>query len=206
MSDLGDTINEVHVEVGNSFDLIRSGQVTVSGEYCILKMNRQVTKPFIQEFFLESRFDWDTETDAGDIVQFNDDRSFMVMNLVPVMFKDETIEKGGVLYKCNVSGQLMRPSEVEGWDADYRETGGFDVIAQDVFALQTEALYGHELDTDQELGALGLENHELYLPASSGARVLDRYQPVSGEYYKVDTIKKRRFNKIWVCEISEDTR
>lgn len=206
MSDLGDDINEVHAEVGNSFGLVRSGQAINTGEYLIPKINRQVTKPFIREFFLEASFDWDSVTQAGDIVQLNDGRDFMVMNLTPVMFQDETIEKVGTLYKCNVSGQIMRPSETEGWDADYREVGSFTQVSQNVYALQTEALYGHKLDLGSELGELGLENHELYLPASSGIKVFDRYQPVSGEYYKVETIKKRRFDNVWVCEISEDTR
>lgn len=206
MSDLGDDIKDAHNDVGSSFSIIRSGEEELSGEYCIFKTNKQVTKPFIREFFQDGSFDYDTDIIAGDVVQSSDGRHLMIMNLTPTVFQDEIIENSAVLYKCNVSGELLRPSEEEGWDDDYRMQGGFSVQAVDVFALQTEALYGHELDSDDELGSLGLEEHELYVPGSFDVQVLDRYQPVSGEYFQVETIKKRRFDNVWVCQITEDTR
>lgn len=205
MSDLGDDINEIHTENGNSFDLIRAGQSVSSDEYCIIKLNRQVTKPFIREFFLEAKFNWDTETLAGDVVALDDGRNYMVMNLSPIMFQNEVIEYTATLYKCNVSGEIVRPSG-EYWDDDYRALETYPVHASTVYALQTEALYGNDMDTENELGALGLENHELYIPSGYGIRILDRYRPVSGEYYKVETINKRRYDNVWVCELTEDTR
>lgn len=205
MSDLGEDIQDAHIDVGTSFEVIRSGG-NLSGEYCILQTNRQVTKPFIREFFQDGRFSYATQVVAGDVILSSDGRHFLAMNLTPTVFQDEIIENSIVLYKCNVSGELLRPSEEEGWNSEYRMTGGFAQVAQDVFALQTEALYGHELDSDNELADLGLEEHELYVPASSGIQILDRYQATSGEYFKVETIKKRRFDQVWVCQLTEDTR
>ena len=35
---------------------------------------------------------------------------------------------------------------------------------------------------------------------------MDRYEAVSGEFYRVETIKKRRYSGIDVVELGEDTR
>jgi hypothetical protein len=51
-----------------------------------------------------------------------------------------------------------------------------------------------------------MEKHELYVPSFYGIRVGDRFEPVSGEFVQVDTIKRRRYQSIDVCEVTEDTR
>ena len=203
---IGPDIKEVYEEVGITFTLIReSGDV--SGEYLHFHLNRQVTKPFIREFFLESFFAYDTDVQAGEVVKFDTtEDAYLVMNKTPQLFENEIIQYHGVLYKCNVSGELQRPSGEDEWDSNYRKQTTFEVIKSNCYALQTEALYGHDIDTDEELGMIGVENHELYLPASVGVQQLDRYVPVSGEDYRVDTIKKRRYNAIDVVELSKETR
>jgi hypothetical protein len=209
MGDLGDDIKDAHADVGSSYIRIRPGVSNASGEYCVTKLNRQATKPFVREFFQEGAFDWDTEARAGDVIQLaTTGWRFLIPNLTPKVFADELIEYSSVLYKCNVSGQIWRPTEVDGvWDSNYRMQGGFSLVAQDVFALQTESLYGNDLESDNELNTLiGLQDHELYVSAGYGIQVFDRYEPRSGEYYKIETIKKRRYDNVWVCQITEDTR
>nr|BDD45810.1 hypothetical protein 9 [bacterium] len=204
MSDLGDDLKEVHQDVGTSFNIVRESG-NVAGGYMILKENAQVTKPFIREFFMEGRISYDTDLVTGDVFISSDGRPFMVMNLTPKMFEDSVIEYTGVLYQCNVSGELFRPSG-ETWDGDYHLQQEWVSVKSTCYALQTEALYGHDLETDEELGMLGIQNHELYIPRSVGAQIHDRYEAVSGEYYWVETIKKRRYPSVVVCEIGEDRR
>jgi hypothetical protein len=129
------------------------------------------------------------------------------MNLTPDLFENEVYEYQGVLYKCNVlAGKLERFSGEDWDDQTYKKDFVWDVIDDAIFALQTESLFGHSLETDVELGMLGLERHELYIPSSYGIKALDRFTPVSGEFYMVTTIKSRRYDGIDVAELETDRR
>jgi hypothetical protein len=101
---------------------------------------------------------------------------------------------------------ILRPVESDGWDANYQKLTSWQYIAESQPALITTPLYGHDLATDEELGYLGLEVHELYLPESLGVQVLDRIRLNLSDYYRVETIKPRRYANVNVIEIGEDTR
>jgi len=183
-----------------------SGDVT--GERLTYELNRQVTKPFIREHFLEATLAYDTEVIGGDVIEFSaDGRHFLVANVTPDQFKNVIVEKSAVLYKTNVSGELRRPTEER--DDQEHLTQTFPIVRSSAFGLLTEALFGHELE-ERDFGALGLEKHELYLPMSYGAQVDDRYVPDpatdSGEYVRIETIKKRRYDGVVVYEVGEDNR
>jgi len=198
--DVKDAYSESGIRVHNR----RTGN---SGESIDFEANAQVTKPFIREFFLEGSLPYDTDQIVGDIMDFivvNTD--YMFMNKTPIVFENEVYEFSGVYYKCNVSGEILRPSgEVRDTDT-YELKEKFNLIESNVYALQTEPLFGTELNTDEMLGVLQIEKDELYIPSSYNIQVLDRYQPVSGEYYKVNKVLKRRYNGIDVCTLEEDNR
>lgn len=206
MGRTGDGIKKAHIAVGLTFTVIRdSGNLT--GEYCIIKQNRQVTKPFIREFFQEARFHYDTEVIAGDVIQTSDGRHFIVMNLIPSALINEVIENEVVLYKCNVSGQIMRFSGESDWNDDYDLQHPMVVIRENAYALMTEALFGNDLESDEELGHIGLKNSELYIPGTYGIQVHDRYNAISGqEQYMVNTLSKRKYDNVNVALVGEDNR
>jgi len=202
-------ISEVLEEVGIGYDIVSSGEEQRSGEFLDAESNSQVTKPFIREFFLEVTFSADTLVQDGDVLQFRYSgdvfgERYMVMNKTEAVFENEKISHDGVLYKCNVSGELSRPSG-ETRDSEYRKINVWDPLNDVAYALQTEPLFGGELE-DTELGTIGIEVHEMYIPTIYGVKELDRYSPSSGEYYKVDSIKKRRYKGVDVIVLSEDTR
>uniref|UniRef100_A0A6M3J720 Uncharacterized protein n=1 Tax=viral metagenome TaxID=1070528 RepID=A0A6M3J720_9ZZZZ len=213
MSGIATDIKSVYAEVGIKFDIVRDSGI-ISGEYLDWEPNQQVTKPFIREFFLECALAYDTDASEGEVIQFmpsgevNGGERYLLMNKTPDIFENEIIKYDGVLYKCNVSGELFRPSGEAEWDTTqtYRKVTSFEQVREVAFALQSESLFGSDMDTNEELGLLGIEKHELYIPLSFGIQELDRYSPVSGEYYRVDSIKKRRFKGVDVCILSEDTR
>lgn len=208
MATIGDDIkNDVIQALGTAVTILRDGG-NITGEKCLYEINRQVTKPFIREFFLETQFAYDTQAVSGDIVQFDDARIFIMVNKTPEQFENVAIEQQCVLYKCNVAGELLRPSG-EAWDTQtYHKVQSWETIKSDTSALLTEALFGNELDDDAELGNIGLTRNELYIPHSVGTRIGDRFQPVSGEseYYMVEVIKTRKHPGVDVCELAEDTR
>jgi len=192
-------------EIGTSFVVKTSGEADVDGGYLDYEMNRQVTKPFIREFFLEATFQDNSVATNGDVIEFSDGRRFMVMNDSPENFEDTMISREVVLYGANVSGELLRASG-EVFDANYRRETSWSVVQSECYALLTSRLFGTDLQQDEELAQIGIESQVLYLPSSIGVQSLDRYQPCSGEYYKIEQVIKRYFPAVDVCYLAEDTR
>lgn len=203
---IGPDIKEVLSEVGTAFTIKRdSGDIT--GEFLDFTPNTQVTKPFIREFFLEVMLSYDSDVIAGDLVELDvPAQKYIMMNLTPDMFENEVIKKDGVIYKCNVSGELLRFSGEADWSDSYRKQEHLQLVRADCYALLTSPEFGGELERDEPIGYLNMEVQELYLPSSVGIKEMDRYQPVSGEYYMVTAVKKRRYPNVDVALLSEDTR
>jgi hypothetical protein len=205
MSDTGEDILEAFEDIGTSFTILRPG-TDFDPEYLNSQLNRQVTKPFTREFFREGTLPYNTEAVAGDIIAFEPTgEKFLITNRTPKVFENQIISYECVLYKCNVSGELRRYSG-ETFDGDYRLVRVFETIQSNCYALMTEGLFGHGIESDEELARFGLANQECYMPLSYDPRLEDRYEPVSGEYYVVESVKKRRFENVALLELKEDTR
>ena len=206
---VGDDIKEAIADVGSTYTIVRDAG-NISGEYGLLEFSSQVTKPLTIESFRRSTIGYDTRAVTGDVVEFDIiGERFLVTNILPELFENAVVQKEAVLYKCNVSsGELMRPSG-ETWDDpmnQYHKETAWEVIKDNCDAMQVAALYGNDLETENELALLGLQKDEVLLPHSVGAQVLDRWQPNSGEYYMVATIETRRYPDVDVLIVEEDRR
>jgi hypothetical protein len=203
---IGPDIAEAIAEVGTSFSIKRTGG-DVDGGHLDFSPNTQVTKPFIREFFLEIMIPHTTTVEVGELILLDvPETIYMLANKTADMFENEVIKYDGVMYQCNVSGELLRPSGEADWDNEYERRETFIPIQTDCYALLTTPLHGGELDTDEPIGLIDIDRQELYIRSSHGIRELDRYQPSSGEYYMVTAVKKRRYPNIDVALLSEDTR
>lgn len=203
---VGEDIKEVYQDVGSAFTIIRPTR-TIRGEYLKYNPNSQVTKPFIREFFLEANLQYDTSAVPGDVLEVTVPRNrYMLMNRTPYMVENEVILYSCVLYKTNVKINIERPTE-ERDSASYLMRTTWEMIKQNVDALLTEPMFGITLETDEALGLLGIDRGELYVPASYGIQKLDRLRIYgTNEYYRVEAVKKRRYEDVDVVDIGEDTR
>ena len=202
---IGADIKDTYREVGVSYTILRdSGNIT--GEYAFTKSNAQVTKPFIREFFLEGSIAYDTEAVVGDVIQMDTSgKKFLVMNKTPDLLENTIYRYQVVFYMCNLVVDVLRPSDADE-DERYRSLFEWDYVARGVNCLITTPLYGHELSSDDEIGALGIEVHEMYMASSVGVQALDRIRISSSQYYQVETVKPRRFEAVDVFELGEDMR
>ena len=205
---VGDDIKEAIVEVGSSYSIIRdSGDV--DGEYGLLEFSSQVTKPLTIESFRRLQTQYDTKMVTGDVIEFDTtSQKFLVTNMLAELFENAIVQYETILYKCNVSGELMRPSG-ETWDDpldQYHKETEWETVKSGCDAMQVAALYGNSMEEDQEIAMIGLSKDEVLIQHSKGAQVLDRWQPYSGEYYIVNTIESRRYPNIDVLIVSEDRR
>lgn len=205
-NEIGIDVKEVFEEVGTKYTILHEGNANNSGEYLVYELNRQVTKPFVREYFLEAEIPYDTDVVVGDCVIFDDERRFLVMNKTPEQFENEVVLYSSVLYRTNIDARILRASGEQDWDANYRMIDNWETVVDSVDVLITESLYGHDIETDVELGQFGLENHEMYVPAWIGVLALDRIEWTSGEFYKVQVVKRRRYDGVDVVELAEDTR
>lgn len=201
-------IKNVYSEIGSEINVVG----VASGEYIDTELNTMSSKPFIREAFIQASFPYDTSANAGNLIQLVETGDvYMMMNKTPDFFENAIIEYDCVLYKCNVSGELLRPSgEVYDPQTYHRQTV-FELISSNNYSLQTEPFYGNDLITDDDpkeapIGNVLISKAELYVPKSVGIEVNDRWQPVSGEYYRVDNVSRRVFPGVDVAILNEDTR
>jgi len=200
---IGPDIKEVLAEVGVKYTILRDAG-NISGEYLTYKQNAQVTKPFIREYFLEAALSYDTRVVAGDIIQFNaTEDTYIIMNSTPALFENTVIKYESVLYKTNVLIDILRPTNVRD-ENTYQMRTIWTPIKTRARALISVPMFGISLDTNEELGLIGIGNYELYVPTSYGAQVLDRIRVTSTEYYRVETVKRRRYKDVDVLDIGDD--
>jgi len=203
---IGESIKKALAKVGSAYTIIRDAG-NISGEYAIYDYVQQATKPISLEHFRKADLSYDTDVVVGDVIDFEEtSERFLIMNMLPDLFKNDTIVYGGIFYKCNISsGELLRPSG-EVWGSDYHKETQWEGIKDNCDAMQVAALYGNSLEDDEELALLQLRKDELYIAHSIGVQSMDRFQPVSGEYYQVSTVETRRFPGVDVAILEEDHR
>lgn len=205
MGNVGEKIKRAYKKVGVHYTVLGTNPL-VSGEYLMFEPNSQVTKPFIREYFLEASFQYDTEADAGCAVKFDDGRAFILMNKTPSILKNTTIYHDVVLYKCNVSGELQRPSGETVYNAAYEPTQVFETLDSGVYATLADNMGEAEIEQFQWPGQVETTSKFLHIPSCYGVQPLDRYVVGSGEYYKVEQVERRRFDQVDVAWCVEDTR
>ena len=200
----GPDIKETLQEIGTSFTILRTAG-NITGEYLYYKTNRQVTKPFVREHFLETAFKSDTNVVGGDVLNFVvSGDSYLVMNNTPDFFENEIIRYLAVLYKTNVLLDILSPLNVTtGYDTAFT----FTTVHTSIKALIYAPLFGNVGKVDDSVGSFGLDKHELYLPIGYDLKAADRVQITgTSEYYKVDTVILRRFQNMIVANLVEYTR
>lgn len=202
---IGSDVKKAFEDVGISFTIKRDSG-NFSGEYLVYDIPAESKDPFDREVVLTGNLSYDTIVIEGDILELSDGRKVLVAHKTPDMFQDAVVDYETTFFKCNIpSGEIFRSSG-EVWDAqEYHKVQVWDSIKSGVNGVLIE-VSGNQLSDQDELGLLSISRLGVYLPSGEDLRVLDRIQIRSGEYYKVDVIKKSIYPSIIVAEISEDIR
>lgn len=203
---IGPDIKEAIIEVGTKFSIIREGG-NITGEYLTHASNAQVTKPFIREFFLEGTMQYDTQAVSGDIIEFGaTSKRYLISHITPTLFENAVIRYEVVLYLANVIVSILRPFENRNANSYLMRTG-WSIIKSGVNLVLTTPLFGQSLEGDQELGLLSVQMHEVYAPSSYGITYLDRLKILAtGEYWRVEAVRKYRYEGVDVIDVGEDVR
>jgi hypothetical protein len=206
MGALGEDIKNAYIDVGTKISINKLNGVSVAQEYIDYDVNIRSSNPFHREFFLESVFPYDSKAEAGDIVEFvaTGDK-YIIASRTPEIFENEVMEFDNVLYRCNVSGELLRPRVQIDAQQELTENA-FETIHSGCYGLLTESNYDNEWRTNQPFSDYPIRELFLYVPETYGVREEDRYSPVSGEYYRVSILKRRVFAAVDVAVLHEDNR
>ena len=205
---IGPDLAEVYAEVGSSIKIHKPDGTLVLGEYLDFDINRQVTKPFIREFFIEASFSYVTVVVGGDVVEFIvDGRKFLVMNLTAEFFEDQVINNNAVLYKCNEVATIKRLTK-GGWDTEYKKEITWPNVVADVPILLTARFFGTGLGAvePKDFMEYDILDNQMYISAYYDVKPMDRVWLSDTEYFQVDFVEKRKFDGVWSCVLSEDTR
>ncbi len=204
---VGLDIKKAFQDVGTRFTIKRGNSLNLSGEYLVYEIDLTNTRPFARGYIFSASLAYDSDAIEGDVLLFEDGRRFLLPTRTPEQFNNETIIYETVLLGCNViSGEIQRSSE-EVWDGQtYRKTQNWVTIETNVDALIVESFSGNVLDEKEEFGVLTISKKELYISKTRDIKVLDRFQVVSGEFYKVNVLNKDTYSGVLVVEISEDNR
>jgi hypothetical protein len=197
-----DDIKDVCSEIGESY-LVRKQSGVYSGEYLIPEPLNQLTSAFSREFLFEATLQYDTLAETGDVLSLlQSGIDYLLINKSPQVIENEVIEFTGSMYKCNVSGELRRPS-YPSRGTQYQQEEEFTQVAAEVFATFQESQPSMK---EEEFGNIGITKGELYLAGRHDIKIDDRYVTYSGEYYRVMGIKKHMFSGIEVAILGEDRR
>lgn len=202
---VGSDLKKAFQKVGVSYTVKRNTG-NFSGEYLIYDIPVRSRSTFDREVMLDASLSYDTIVVEGDVLELNDGRRVLVANKTPDQFQNDTVIFETSLLKCNItSGEVFRPSG-ESWDDQtYHKETAWQSIKTDLNAVIVE-VSGNQLSDQEELGLLSVSRLEMYVASGEDVRVLDRVQARSGEYYRVDIIKKSLYPAISVAQLSEDTR
>ena len=201
----GPDIEETIQEIGTKYIILReAGDVT--GEWLYYKTNRQVTKPFVREYFLEATFQHNSVAESGDIIEFTSDtRRFLIAVMTPRNFENEAFDQQCTILKCNVSGELLRFSG-EDWNADYQRDFVWESIKSPCYGLLTEELFGNVMEQDSPAGQMLKKGMLFLVPSHVGIQPLDRYVPTSGEAFKVEEVERRVYAGVDIAHSELDER
>lgn len=200
---VGSDLQKAFQKVGISFTIKRP--VVLSGEYLIYDIPAATRDAFDREVTLDATLQYNTVVIEGDVLELVDGRRVLVAHKTPDIFQDAVVTQETTLFKCNVTnGVLMRQSGERNTQT-YHYDPDWETIKSGINAVLVE-VNGNQLSDQEEPVLVSVSKLEMYVPSGEDIRVLDRFQPFSGEYYKVDVKKSHTYPNISVIELSEDTR
>lgn len=200
----GADVSDIIDDIGIPFTIFG----TTTTEKCITKINSQISKPFIREFFLEVTTAYNTAVVPGNIIVFDapDGRYYLITANAFNKLGNAVMTTELVGYKCNSFGKLQRNNET-GWNAQtYQHTNAWTDILDPCPALLSEVQFGQMSQlADEDIGKIFTQELKLYLPKSVGIKTNDRYI-VDGVNWQIGRIESLRFSGCDVCNVEVDTR
>jgi len=202
---IGSDIKKAFEAVGSTYLIKRKNSPFLSGEYCVYEISTALRVPFDREFVYQASLSYDTLAVEGDILLFSDGEQFLLANKDPEQFANSPVVFESKLLKINViSGEIYRSSG-ETWDSQYHKIPIWSLTESGVGGLLIETTEV-KLEEKEDFGKPSTNISQLYIPNTMDIKVLDRFQPTSGEYYQVNALRKRVFPGLIIVEVSEDMR
>ncbi len=202
---VGSDLKKAFQKVGVSYQIRRDSGI-FSGEFLIYDIPFTARSSFDREVVLDASLASDTIVVEGDVLELSNGKRCLVANKTPDIFQDEVVVYETTLFKCNItSGELFRSSGEVWSDQEYHKETAWESIKTGLNAVVIEVA-GNQLSDQDEPGLLSVSRLELYTASGENVRVMDRFEARSGEYYKVDVVKKSLYPSISVAMLSQDTR
>lgn len=200
------SIKKALQKVGLSYTIERSGG-NISGEYLIYDTSILSSRIFVKEHAIDSMMAYDTQALPGDVLLFSTNQHYLVAHKNPEVLLNTVIFYDAALLKCNINnGKILRMSG-ETWGTNYRKVPVFAEVKTSLRGICTEATISDPTDLmEEKYGNIFTDKLHLYLASGEDLRALDRFEPRSGEYFKVEAVREWVYPGIQIAELSEDKR
>ncbi len=119
---IGQDIAEVLDELGMTVEVRRpdTDEYEWFQERIELTTSETSSNPFDREFLANASFRHNTQIECGDIVRTTvSSIPYVVLTKTPQGFEDQVIEFNSLLYRCNVSGIVLKQIDAGSWASDY---------------------------------------------------------------------------------------
>ncbi len=199
---IGDSIKKAFQKVGTPYTLYRKNQETVSGEYFMFDIP-EVFNSWEREYLRKAIIQYDSLIKPGQVVLPVSGEYHLIAHIADEPYASEILMKEAILMKCNVTGGKLLRSSGETYDtSEYHTKQNWVVTSTGIKATVVEAQMNLAAE---DAGMLQNDKITVYLPSGEDVQLLDRWEPYSGEWYQVDTVKKHIMGPM-VVEVSVDTR
>ena len=204
MAGIGEDIKDVLQELATPFTIIKLDGSEINGEYLDYEMYYEQSTEFIRQFAYSGDFQYDSEVEGGDLIQF-DNKTFLMMNVKKTLFENEAVDYSNFFILCNSLGRICKSVDTRDPVTKKKVT-----VWETVFDNVNACMVSTAPNTD-ELGAVSTINDKftLFTQGFSGVVSGFRYYPDITdltEYYNILSTDKYRFAGMLTMKLIEDSR
>ncbi len=201
---IGPDIKDVLHELGTPFTLIKLDGSKITGEYLDYEMYYEQSTEFIRQFAYSGDFQYDSQVEAGDLIQF-DNKTFLMMNVKKTLFENEPVDYSNFFILCNSVGRISKAVKTRNAITKKNE-----IVWTTVFDNVYSCMVPLSPNTDT-LGSVEIINDKftLFTQGFVGVKSGYRYYPDINdltEYYHILNIDKYRFAGMLTMKLIEDSR
>lgn len=201
---IGPDIKDVLQELGTPFTITKLDGSVITGEYLDYEMYFEQSTEFIRQFAYSGDFQYDSEVEGGDLIQF-DNKTFLMMNVKKTLFENEAVDYSNFFIFCNSLGRISKAVSTRDPDTKINSIV-WETVQDNVHSCMVSTAPNTE-----DIGSMSNINDKftLFTQGFPGLVSGYRYYPDITdltEYYHIMTIDKYRFAGMLTMKLIEDSR
>lgn len=200
---IGEDIKTVLQELTTPITIHKPDGTVITGESMDYDMYYQHSTEFIRQNAYSGDFQFDSQVDFGDIVEFGSIFA-LVLNKKEVQFEQESVIVNCFLVQTNCFGYFARETKTR---VNMENVVTWPSTVENVYGLQVDAAKMPIIEVNPNFHPANTESI-LYIPKYDNVKVGDRWYPDinSDEHFRVLNVNTRTYENCYKVILREDTR